>query len=156
MYAYMCMSVCLFAYVWPYTEILNWTNGYEGAHTFQIFTNMLFNVQCKLTWWVPHYLTPRRCIYWMQQRTPHRVTQRRWIYGVRETDCVWSERKELLLDCSMCQKEQEQKQSEQTVVKQARLDRRHVHSEKSSVAFSRSIGMELDSEGFIVLTCTQI
>ena len=56
----------------------------------------------------------------------------------------------------MHQKEQEQKQSEQTVVKQARLDRQCVHSEKSSVAFSRSIGMELDSEGFIVSTCTQV
>ena len=52
-----------------------------------------------------------------------------------------------------CQREQEQRQSEQTEVRQARLDRRCVHSEESSVAFSRSIDVELDSEGSIVSTC---
>ena len=33
----------------------------------------IFNVRCKLTRWTPHYLTPRRWIYWMRQRTPHRT-----------------------------------------------------------------------------------
>ena len=30
-----------------------------------------------------------------------------------------------------------------------------LHGEEYSVTFSKSIGMELDSEGFIVLTCTE-
>ena len=30
-----CLSVCC---VWPYTENLNWMNGYEGIRTFQICT----------------------------------------------------------------------------------------------------------------------
>ena len=54
-----------------------------------------------------------------------------------------------------CQREQEGRQSERTEVRQAKLDRRCVHSEESSVAFSGSIGLELDSEGTIVLTCTE-
>ena len=37
---------------------------------------------------------------------------------------------------------------------QARLDRQSVHGEES-VAFSGSIGVELDSEGSIVSTCTE-
>ena len=41
------------------------------------------------------------------------------------------------------QKEQEQRRSEQTEVRQARLDRRHIQGEESSVAFSRFIGVEL-------------
>ena len=48
------------------------------------------------------------------------------------------------------QREQERRQSEQTKAKQARLDRRPVHDEESCVAFSRPIGMELDSERSIV------
>ena len=52
-----------------------------------------------------------------------------------------------------CQREQEQRQSEQNKVRQARLDRWHVHSEESSVTFSRSIDVGLDSEGSIVSTC---
>ena len=36
---------------------------------------------------------------------PHHVTQHQWIYWVRETDCVLSERKGLLLDCSAGAKE---------------------------------------------------
>ena len=35
------------------------------------------------------------------------------------------------------------------------MDGRCVHGEESSVAFSRSIGVELDSEGSIVSTCTE-
>ena len=35
-----------------------------------------------------------------------------------------------------------------------RLDKRHVHGEEFSIAFSRSISVELDSEGSIVSTCT--
>ena len=52
------------------------------------------------------------------------------------------------------QREQEGRRSEGTELRQARLDRQHVHGEES-VAFSRSIGMELDSEGSIVSTCTE-
>ena len=68
----------------------------------------------------------------MQQRTPHCVTQCRWIYWVWETDCAWSKRKGLLLDCSFSAKEsrnkgeQEQRRSEQTKVTQVRLDGQHV------------------------------
>ena len=46
------------------------------------------------------------------------------------------------------QREQEGRWSERTEVRQARLDRRSVHGEES-VVFSRSIGVELDSEGSI-------
>ena len=46
------------------------------------------------------------------------------------------------------------RQSEQTEVRQARLDRRRIHGEES-VASSGSIGVELDSEGSIVSTCTE-
>ena len=35
-----------------------------------------------------------------------------------------------------------------------RLDKRHIHGEEFSIAFSRSISVELDSEGSIVSTCT--
>ena len=35
------------------------------------------------------------------------------------------------------------------------MDGRHVHGEESSVTFSRSIGVELDSEGSVVSTCTE-
>ena len=52
------------------------------------------------------------------------------------------------------QREQERRRSELTEVRQARLDRRHMHSEES-VAFSGSISMELHSEGSIVSTCTE-
>ena len=45
-------------------------------------------------------------------------------------------------------------QSPCSVQVDTRLDRRHIHGEEFSVAFSRSIGMELDSEGSIVSTCT--
>ena len=72
------------------------------THALQI---QIFNGQCQLTWWTPHYPTPHRWIYWVQQRTPHRVTQHRWIYWVWERDCIWSERKGLLLDCSVGAKE---------------------------------------------------
>ena len=41
-----------------------------------------------------------------------------------------------------------------TLARQAILDRRRVHSEESA-AFSGSIGVELDSEGFIVSACTE-
>ena len=49
------------------------------------------------------------------------------------------------------QREQEGRRSEQTEVRQARLDRRRVHGEES-VAISGSIGVELDSDG---TTCTE-
>ena len=52
------------------------------------------------------------------------------------------------------QTEQEGRQSEQTEVRDARLDRQSVHGEES-VVFSRSISVELDSEGSIVSTCTE-
>ena len=50
------------------------------------------------------------------------------------------------------QREQEGRRSERTNVRQARLDRRRVHSEES-VVFSGSISVELHSEGSIVSTC---
>ena len=46
------------------------------------------------------------------------------------------------------QREQDQRRSEQTEVRQARLDRR-IRGEESSVTFSTSIGVELDSKGFV-------
>ena len=51
------------------------------------------------------------------------------------------------------QRQQEGRRSECTDVKQARLDRQRVHGEES-VAFSGSIGVELDSEGSIMSTST--
>ena len=76
---------------------------------------------------------------------------------MQETDRVWSEKKGLLLARlqRQRQKEQEQRQTEQTEVRQTRLDRRRLHSEESSVAFSRFISVELDSEGSVVSTCTE-
>ena len=62
--------------------------------------------------------------------------------SVPETDCVWSKRERLLLDCSNGTKENRNK-GDQTVVRQARLARQRVHSEGSSVAFCRSIDVEL-------------
>ena len=53
-----------------------------------------------------------------------------------------------------CQREQEGRRSERTKVREARLDRRSVHSEES-VVFTRSINVELDSEGSIVPACTE-
>ena len=47
------------------------------------------------------------------------------------------------------QREQEGRRSERTEVRQARLDRQHVHGEES-VVFSGSIGVELDSEGSVM------
>ena len=85
------VSLCLLAYVWPYMENLNWTNGYDGTHTFQICIHAIC-VQCK-------YLIPCWWIYWMRRKTPHRVTQHQSIECKRQT--VWSERKGLLLDCSV-------------------------------------------------------
>ena len=74
---------------------------------------------------------------------------------MRETYCVLSERKGLLLRLQRRhQKEQEGRRSEQTEVRQARLDRRCVHGEES-VAFSGIINVDLDSEGSIVSTCTE-
>ena len=59
---------------------------FKFVHVLKLFE---IHVQCKLTWWTSHYLTPRQ---WMRQRTPHCVTQRQWIYWVRETDRVWRDR----------------------------------------------------------------
>ena len=61
-----------------------------------------------------------------------------------------NKRKGLLLNCSICTKKNRSEANQQTKVRQARIDRRCEHSEKSSVAFSRSIGVELDSEGSIM------
>ena len=87
--ACVCMSVCM----WPHIENLNWINGYDGTHTFQIYTHAKALQNSCLTQWTPHYWTPRQWIYWMRQRTPHRVTQHRWIYWVWETDWVWRDRR---------------------------------------------------------------
>ena len=66
---------------------------------------------------------------------------------------IQQERAAARLQCRR-QKEQEQRQSDWTEVRQARLDRQHVHCEES-VAFSKSIGVEIDSEGSIVSTYTE-
>ena len=57
------------------------------------------------------------------------------------------------LQCQ-CQREQEERQSEQTKVMQARLAKQSVHGEEF-VVFSGSIGVELDSEGSIVSAGTE-
>ena len=49
--------VCLHTYIqpcWPYTEYVNWTNGYEGTRTFQICTHTKVN-SCSVDTWTPHY-----------------------------------------------------------------------------------------------------
>ena len=80
--------VCLLAYVWPYTKN-QIRRHFKFAHMLKL---LKIHIQCKLTWWNPHYLTPCWWIYWMRQRTSYCVTQCRWIYWVRETDCVWTDR----------------------------------------------------------------
>ena len=68
---------------------------------------------------------------------------------MRETDCVWSE------TTAPAPKRTGRKAIRAgTDVRQARLDRQRVHSEES-LTFSESIGVELDSEGSIVSTCTE-
>ena len=52
------------------------------------------------------------------------------------------------------QREQEGRRSDQTEVRETRLDRQSLHGEKS-VVFSRSICVEVDSEGSIVSACTE-
>ena len=123
-----CMYVCLLTYSWNFK-----LNKRIWGYTYISNLDTWSLVQCKLTWCTPHYLTPCR---WMRQRTPHHVTQCRWIYWVQETDCVWSKRKGLLLDCSVGAKVN-LRWSEQTEVRQASLDRRCVHGEESSVAYSQ-------------------
>ena len=66
------------------------------------------------------------------------------------TDRLRLEREERAI--ARYQRQQERRRSEQTEVRQDRLDRR-IHGEESSVC--RSIGMELDSEGSIVSTCSE-
>ena len=73
-------------------------------------------------------------VWWMRQRALHCVTQCRWIYWVWETDCVWSERKGLLLDCSTGTGENRKAIGANR--RQARLGRQCVHGEES-VAFSQ-------------------
>ena len=68
---------------------------------------------------------------------------------MRETDCVLSE---TAVPAPI--RKQEGRQSEQTEVRQARLDRGRVRGEES-VAFSGSISVELHSEGSFVSTCTE-
>ena len=60
----------------------------------------------------------------------------------RQLDCMWSER---------CQREQKRRWSGLTKV---RLDRRRIHGEESSVAYGRSISVELDS-GISIVQCTK-
>ena len=88
--------------------------------------------------------------YWIRQRT-HCVTQTPInLLSVRDRlHLEWEER--LLLDCSISTKRQEGRRSEWTEIRQARLDRQCIHSVES-VAFSRSISVELDGEGS---TCTE-
>ena len=62
-----------------------WTSGpvFIGVSLSEPHTIQSLMFSEKLTRWPLHYLTQRRWIYWMRQRTPHRVTQRRWIYWDR-------------------------------------------------------------------------
>ena len=69
------------------------------------------------------------------------------LHRVRETDCVWSE-------TAVPVPKRRRRRSERTEVSQARVDRRRIYGEES-VTFSRSIGVELDSESSIVSTCTE-
>ena len=58
------------SYVWPYTENLNWTNRYNVIHfKFAHILSSSSHVQWTMIWWIPHYLTPRQCIYWMWLQT---------------------------------------------------------------------------------------
>ena len=81
---YGCLSICWITN--GHIPNLNWTNRNEGTRALQICT-CAKAFQCS--------------VRWMWQRTPHHVTQCRWIYWVRKTDCIWSERKGLLQDCSV-------------------------------------------------------
>ena len=77
------------------------------------------------------------------------------LLGARDRLCLEREERAVARLQRWRQREQEGRRSEWTEVRQARLDRQSVHGEESfmsSVAFSRSIGVELDSEGSIVST----
>ena len=78
----------------------------------------------------------------MRRRTPHRVTQRWWMYWVRETDCVWTERKGLLLDCIASAKEN-RKESGQSGPRLGRLGL----IGKAYTVRSGSISVDSDTEG---------
>ena len=100
-----------------------------------------------------HMLTPYWWIYWMRQRTPQpcNSTPMNLLSTKDRLHLEQEERTTARLQHER-QNEQEQRQSEQTEVRQARLDRWHIQGEKSSVAF---ISVELNSEGSIVSTCTE-
>ena len=99
----------------------------------------------KLNKWIRRYTYISICtraktlqndVQWkLTQWTPHYLTP---IYWMQETDCMWSEGR---------QREQERRCSEQTKVS---VDRWRIHIEESSVAYSRSISVELDSGVSIV------
>ena len=126
-----CVNVCLSAYVWPYTENLNWTNGNEGTRTFQICTHAKA-FYCSVRWIMTEDSSP--C-----NSTPMNL-ERQIASGARLQR--WRQR------------EQEGRRSERTEVRQARLDRWRIHGEES-VTFSGSISVELDSDGSIMSTCTE-
>ena len=73
---------------------------------------------------------------------------------MRETDCVWSETAAPAPKKKKAGRKAMRADRDVTLARQAILDRRRVHSEESA-AFSGSIGVELDSEGFIVSACTE-
>ena len=79
-------SLCVFRHKFHYRKCRTlwgraWASWYRSScyvtdagvdEWWNIFKIRIFSVQCKLTQWTPHYLTPRRWIHWMRQ-TPHRV-----------------------------------------------------------------------------------
>ena len=83
----------------------------------------------------------------------------RWIAMEDSSPCnsMLSARDRLHLEARLQhrrQREQEGRRSEQTEVRQTRLDRRRVHGEEF-VAFGESIGVELNSERSIVSACAE-
>ena len=122
--ACVCLSVCLHVAIY---RKLNWTNGNEGMHTFQIYT------RAKAVWWIA-----------TEDSSPCNSMPMN----------VLSVRDRLLLEARLQhrrQREQEGRRSKRTEVRQTRLD---VHGEES-VAFSGSIGVELNSERSIVSACAE-
>ena len=86
------MYVCL----WPYTENLNLTNGNEGIltlHTCSIYSsNSNSNIQCKLTWWNPHYGKLKDSLSLNNQY----ASRKRWV-GTRQACCLSCQDVKLIL-----------------------------------------------------------
>ena len=68
----------------------------------------------------------------------------------------WEERVTARLQQCRRQREQEQRRSERTEVRQARLNRQRVHGEESSVVLNRSIGVERDPSCQLALNINKL